>query len=252
MIQLQRSRCCSQNRITCQIGQYYAERKRPGVITHTEEGLFHHLFLLNKQACHIRIDTGRLCMKMLRFLPCHRESPHDEDGVWERPEQPLADILNESSLFVTVTRKVSAGSPDGFLVRVWKSDSFAHGGVWQSYCMASGPAESFVSLCWVWWGGGRCRWAVGRRGRGVGRGVLKGHCSLPSLWIGIPPSSPVLCHSPVVTSSPSLPHSSALSSFPVLSPRVSHLSRPQLSCCSVFSLSFCVSESSHHLMPTLP
>uniref|UniRef100_A0A4W6EIA8 Disco interacting B n=1 Tax=Lates calcarifer TaxID=8187 RepID=A0A4W6EIA8_LATCA len=32
--------------------------------------------------------------------------------------------------------------------------------------MASGPAESFVSLCWVWWGGGRCRWAVGRRGRG--------------------------------------------------------------------------------------
>lgn len=76
-----------------------------------------------------------------------------------------------------------------------KPDSFAHRRVWQSFCIASGPAESSVRLCWVWWGGGSCRWAVGRRD---GRWCRKDTAYLSLEYGQVKPvaqdsSSPVLC-----------------------------------------------------------
>lgn len=128
-----------------------------------------------------------------------------KDEVWEWPALPLTDILKESSLPITVTREVSSVSPDGFLVSVWKSDSFTHRGVWHSHCIASGPAECSVSLCCVWWGGGRCRWAVGRGDR---RGWQRDILLFYHLWLEIPPllSSWLHRHSPCHLPSPYLPH----------------------------------------------
>lgn len=135
---------------------------------------------------------------------------------------------------------MSTGSQDGFLVCVWKSDSFAHRGVWQSHCITSGPAESSVSLCCVWWGGGKCRWAVGRGWR---RGRLRDILFLSHLWLEIPLDALSLTF--VFSPSPYLP---PLASRP--SRFVSVCLPPSLPS-AFMPLCFSLGESSH-LLPTLP